>query len=136
MNRSLLLITALLLSACASDGTAENRRAERAAERLAEFDRTGEMTTCLSVRRIDSITALDEYNFLVRVGVNQYYLNEVSRCSGADDSFNRIQYELSNSLLCRNQIIRIVDNSANITVGSCGLGSFERLTKKVEEADE
>ena len=135
MNRSLLLTGLLALSACATAETAEHQVSEKAAKRLAEFDRTGEMTTCLNVSRINSITALDEYNFLVRVGANDYYLNEVSRCSGADRAFNRIQYEMSGSQLCRNQIIRIVDNSGGFTVGSCGLGSFEHLTEKLEETE-
>jgi len=135
MYRSLLFIGVLALSACASASTAERKTSERAAERLAEFDRTGEITNCLSSGQINSINALDEYNFLVRVGPNKYYLNEVSRCSGAASSFNRLQYTLHGSQLCRNEIILVVDNSSGFTVGSCGLGSFERLTKKVEKAE-
>lgn len=135
MSRSLLFTGVLALGACASASTAESKTSERAAERLAEFDRTGEVTNCLSTRQINSITALDDYHFLVRVGLNKYYLNEVSRCSGAASNFNRLQYNLHGSQLCRNEIIRVVDNSSGFTVGSCGLGGFERLTKKVEKAE-
>lgn len=135
MNRSLLFTGVLVFGVCASAATAGSKSSERAAERLAKFDRTGEMTKCMSTRRISSMTALDDNHFLVKVGPNKYYLNKVSRCSGAASNFNRIEYRLHGSQLCRNEIIRVVDNSSGMTVGSCGLGSFERLTKKVEEAE-
>ena len=103
----------------------------KVAEELAGFERTGETRNCLSLSRIDQIKPLDDHYFLVRVGVNDYYLNEVrGRCTGAGRFSNRLQYTTSLSQLCRNEIIRVVDNTSGFTVGSCGLGSFERLEKK------
>ncbi len=103
---------------------------EKVAARLAQFERTGEMESCLSPTRIRSMTALDDYRFLVTTSGGGTYLNEVSgRCSGAGDFGNRIQYELVGGQLCRNQIIRIVDNTNGFTVGSCGLSSFEKLAE-------
>jgi len=132
---SSMMVSAIAISACAtvvSDADA----ADKAAERLAEFDATGETTSCLNLRRIRSITPLDDKTFLVRVG-NEYYVNRVSgRCAGADSSFNRLQYTTSQSNLCRNQIVSVVDNSQGFTVGSCGLGDFERLEKKEPPAEE
>lgn len=133
MKNAMLAMAAILGAAgCAS--VEREEISAKAAERLAEFDRTGDMRTCLSLRSIDQIKPLDESHFLVRVGVNDYYLNEIpGRCSGADNSFNRLQYTTSLSQLCRSEIISIVDNTSGFTVGSCGLGSFERLEKKPKE---
>lgn len=120
-------------------GCASVERAEitpEAEERLADFERTGDTRTCLSLRAIDRIQPLDERHFLVRVGLNDYYLNEISgRCGGAGRLNNRIQYTTSLTQLCRNEIITIVDNTTGFTVGSCGLGSFERLVEKPEEEE-
>ena len=123
------LFSAAMVSACATTSPREEISAEAAA-RLAEFERTGEVETCLNIRSINQITALDERHFLVRVGVNQYYLNEIDgRCSGADRAGNRLQYSTSIGQLCRNEIIQVVDNLNGFTVGSCGLSAFEKLEK-------
>lgn len=129
MSRLLILIAAGLAAACATP--ASSRVDKAAAEKLAGFERTGETETCLNVTRINSIDAVDESTLLVRVGASEYYVSDLSgRCSGATNSFNRIQYTTSISQLCRNEILQIVDNSQGFTVGSCGMGSFEKLRKK------
>lgn len=126
---------ALAAASCASAGSSYEM-SESVAARLAEFEKTGETETCVNVRRINSITPLDERNFLVRVGVNDYYLNRPrNRCAGADRAFNRLQYKVSGSMLCRNEIVQVVDNSSGLTGGSCGLGVFEKL-EKINEGDE
>lgn len=123
---------ALIVASCASAGSTYEM-SESVAARLAEFEKTGETDTCLSIRRINSITPLDERNLLVRVGVNDYYLNRPrNRCAGADRVGNRLQYKISGGMLCRNEIIQVVDNSSGLTGGSCGLGVFEKLEKAVE----
>ncbi|GJL92946.1 hypothetical protein [Hyphococcus sp.] len=113
---------------------AKNEMSDKVAAKLAGFESTGETTSCLSTTQIRSINALDDWRFLVRANGGDYYLNEVSnRCSGAARGNNRLQYTMSGSQLCRNQIITIVDNSSGMTVGSCGLGSFEKLEKAPAE---
>lgn len=140
--RSVAIMTAAALfgaSACATAQADGAEISERAAERLAGFDATGETRTCLSTAQIRTIEALDARHFLVEVRGGQYYLNKTTgRCSGAGRGGNRLQYAISNSQLCRNQIIRVVDNSDGFTVGSCGLGSFETLEEipDDEAADE
>ncbi len=128
-------VLACASAACASTDSYE--MSEEAAARLAEFDRTGEYRSCLGLRQISQIKALDERTFLVRVGVNDYYLNQLSSsCTGADNSFNRLQYTTSQSQLCRNEIITVVDNTTGFTVGACGLNDFERLEPKVEDEEQ
>jgi Family of unknown function (DUF6491) len=127
-------VAAFAGAACASSGSYE--MSEKASERLAAFEPTGDHKTCLGLRQISQIKALDEHNFLVRVGVNKYYLNKVSgRCSGADRTFNRIQYTTTTGQICRNEIISVVDNSTGLINGSCSLGDFERLESKPDDAE-
>ncbi|MEM9494783.1 MAG: DUF6491 family protein [Pseudomonadota bacterium] len=131
------LVAPLALAACATAASGEAKMSERAAERLAEFERTGDRQTCLSLSAIRQITPLDERHFLVRTGVNNYYLNEISgRCSNAGRAGYRIQYTTSQSQLCRNEIITVVDNLNGFIAGSCGLSDFQRLEKVPETDDE
>lgn len=106
-----------------------------AAAKLAEYGRTGDVRSCINVRQISNIDAVDEKTLLIRTGVNDYYVSDLSsRCHGVTSSFNRIEYTTSTGQLCRNEILRIVDNSSGMLSGSCGMGSFERLEKKPVEA--
>jgi len=101
---------------------------------LAQYERTGETVTCLSVRRINQIRPLDDTRMLARVGAGQYYLNEVTRgCERARRTSTRLQYTTPTGRLCRNEIVQVIDNVSGIFVGSCSLGDFERLEKKPED---
>ena len=125
-------VSAFALSAGAfTQGAFADTRAEKAAKKLDRFERTGETTDCLAGSTIDDIDPITDELFLVRVGVNTYYLNEVSgSCNGASRSFSRLQYTTSTPQLCRLQIVSVYDNSSNFFVGSCSLGSFEKLKEK------
>lgn len=131
---SLALGATALIAACATTGSSYEM-SEEVAAKLAEFEKTGEVDNCVPLRNMN-INALDERNFLIRVGVNDYYLAELSSsCNGADRSFNRLQYETSLSQLCRGEIIRVIDNSSGFTVGSCGMSDVQKL-RKIEEPAE
>lgn len=118
-----------------SAGAIAGSEAERAAKKLDRFERTGETTDCLMGSTIDSIDPITDELFLVRVGVNTYYLNEVNgSCDGASSGFSRLQYTRSTPGLCRLQIVSVYDNGSNFFRGSCSLGSFEKLRPKPETA--
>lgn len=124
------MLAGLVWAAGCATSNAE-RINESAAAKLAEFDRTGETVTCISTTRIDSIQAVDEKTLLIKAGPNAYYVSDLkSRCSGATSGFNRFEYTTTTAQLCRNEIIRIVDNTTGFTSGSCGMGSLEKLVKK------
>lgn len=124
------------LSACATTASDRGELSEDAKARLAEFKKTGETRSCMNLTRIDQITPLSERHFLVRVGLNDYYLTETrNRCGGADRNTTRLQYRVTNNQLCQNEIIRVVDNTTGITQGSCGWGKYQRLEKKLEDDD-
>jgi hypothetical protein len=129
MLSRILFVGAALAAGCAT--AASEPVDEAAAEKLAEFARTGQTTTCLSVARISEIRAVDEKTLLIRSGVNEYYVSDLpSRCNGVTRNSTRIEYTTSTADLCRGEILRIVDNSAGFLTGSCGMGSFEKLAPK------
>ena len=126
---TMLCSAAVLGAGCATAASDPTDKA--AAAMLESFDRTGEVVTCINLARVNTITPVTESIFLIRVGASNYYVNEVSgRCRGATRGSTRLQYTTSLGQLCRNEIIRVVDNSGGFQTGSCGLGSFEKLTRK------
>lgn len=125
-------LAAALLAGCAT--TTSEPVNESAAARLAGLQRTGDKQTCLSLAQVGQITAVDEKTLLIRSGANNWYVSDLAtRCRGVVSSGNRIEYTTSLSQLCRNDILRIVDNVNGFLTGSCGMGSFERLAEKPAE---
>ncbi|MGY6533120.1 hypothetical protein [Glycocaulis sp.] len=109
---------------------------ERAAERLAQYQETGETRSCVSLSRVSSIVPLDDNHFLFEMRGGDVYLNRVSGgCNQASSSFTRIEYRVSGSQLCRNDIINVVDNSSGLWSGSCGLREFIGLERVPAEAE-
>ncbi|MEO1013607.1 MAG: hypothetical protein AAFX08_00310 [Pseudomonadota bacterium] len=130
---------AAFIAGCAT--APEERVNKRVAAQLEKFEPTGEERLCLPLRSIASINAATETKFLVRVGLNDYYLTETpGRCIGATLPLNRIQYIVPQNQLCANEIVTVVDNTTNIAGGSCGLGPFKELrlkeTKKETSTEE
>lgn len=123
-----LILAALAAAGCAT--TAGEPVNEGAAARLASLQRTGDKQTCLNLTLLNEITAVDERTLLIRSGANNWYVSDLgARCRGVVGRGNRIEYTTSQSQLCRNDILRIVDNANGFLTGSCGMGSFERLEK-------
>lgn len=102
---------------------------EAAAERLAQYERTGETRSCVNLSQVRSIRPLDDHHFLVEMSNRDMYLNVVrGRCQNAARSTTRLQYSVPSNQLCRGEIVNVVDNGPpNMQVGGCGLGNFERL---------
>jgi len=127
-----VLMLAALLAGCAT--TVNEPVNESAAKRLAGFERTGDKQNCLSLAVINEITAVDEKTLLIRSGANNWYVSDLAtRCRGVVNQANRLEYTTSLTQLCRNDILRIVDNVNGFLTGSCGMGSFERLAAKAPE---
>ena len=129
MMKNIVLISVLCAAGCAT--TSAEPVDEAAAATLAEYNRTGDVSTCLSITQVSEIRAVDEKTLLIRSGVSDYYVSDLSsRCNGATRNSTRFEYSTSTGQLCRNEIIRVVDNGGGFLTGSCGMGSFERLEKK------
>lgn len=127
-NAIIFLGAAMLLSAGAS---ASEQGGE---DPLAGFERTGEVSSCISARSAN-VTALDENRLLYRVGVNQYYLNELrGSCNNANRNFTRIESARAFPRACSGDIINIVGQTSGVLEGTCALGDFEKLVKKPKGA--
>lgn len=117
---------ALALGACGT--TSAPLSDDDIAEALPNYERTGETETCLSVVRIDEIDPVTDRLWLVETRGGEVYLNQVSPgCNGAASTFTYLSYEIPGTQLCRGEIIRVVEQTSDITRGSCGLGEYERL---------
>jgi hypothetical protein len=129
MNRVIMgLCVAAFLAPAASAAKSD------ASDPLEGFERTGEVTACLSARSAD-VTALDETRLLYRVGVNQYYLNEVrGRCNNADRNFTRLETARTLTSACSGDIVRVVSQTGGFLEGTCALGDFEKLVQKPKDA--
>ncbi len=96
----------------------------------AGYQKTGETEYCLSLTRVQNIKALGNKQFLVKARGGDVWLNETNgKCSGAEKGYNRLQYTTPTNSLCKGQIVRVVDNTSDFTVGSCSLGRFVKLEK-------
>ncbi len=133
MNRTFLgfVGAAAALAGCATYD--EPRVDERAQRILDGLERTGQVSGCIQVSRVEQIKPVTDSKFLVRTGVNQWYLSNMKgRCHGALRNQRRLEYNLSTPQLCSNQIVRVVDNLTGAVQGSCSFDRFERLEKKVD----
>lgn len=118
-----------------SGASIAKRASNAAAAKIASMQPSGETETCLPLRRITSISAADERTLLVRSGSDYYVNRPNSRCSGADNRSSRFEYTTTIGSLCRNDIVRVVENNSGILNGTCTLGVFEKLAP-AEKADE
>ena len=104
----------------------------KGSEILSKFKPTGERVRCLSLRQIDSMKFVEDSIILVETSGGDWYINQTSNdCNGARAN-KRIEYSTTIPALCRNEIIRVVDNGGGFMVGSCSLGDFERVVEAPE----
>lgn len=100
---------------------------DKAQEVLSKYEKTGETQTCLMLRSVRDTDALDDYTLLVEAG-GSIYLNELNgRCIGLARE-QRYTRQSPQARMCKGDIIQVVDFSG-ITLGSCSLGEFEKLTE-------
>jgi hypothetical protein len=134
MKRFLTIAVLALLAGSAAAADDVQSMPIATSEILSGYEPTGETVDCINVRQIISIKPISETAFLFKTGVNEYYLNETSgRCARATRMNTRVEYSMPETMLCRTQIIKIIDNGSGMFLGSCSLGSFEKLKKKAPE---
>lgn len=133
-----LLILMLMMVFVPAFALADNAKEDKLAKALEKYEKTGEVRRCLSLTRIDTSNAIDDYNILFEMKGNKAYLNTLPhRCSrlGFENSFG---YSLYSNQLCNVDLITVFDSSSNIPGPTCGLGKFVEYVKKPKEekADE
>lgn len=129
MNKLLIAAACGMVVAGAAAASGPREMSSQGSEIVSKFQTTGEFTTCLPLRSIDSMKIVDERLILVKANGGQYYFNQtLSGCAAGRRNY-RIQYSTSEPNLCRGQIVDVVDSSG-FPFGGCALGDFERVTEK------
>lgn len=104
----------------------------KGAEILAKYKPTGQIESCVLLRQIDQMTFVEDSIIMVKMNSGKRYFNQTSNdCNGARGN-RRIEYTVSTPTLCRNEIIRVVDNGSGMFMGSCALGDFEHVEARTE----
>jgi hypothetical protein len=81
------------------------------------------------VERVGAVSALDETALLVS-GDGAQFINALNEpCRGARDSRYRIAYATSDSSLCKNDVITLVDIETGQNIRTCRLADFEVVLK-------
>ena len=129
-KQSILAASIAVLSACAT-GADEEPVNQAGLDRLASLEPTGEIVNCLPSSFDRSTVAVTEKLFLLRVGVNKWYLTETGgRCDGATRSGVRYQYVIRGGRFCAKQLLEIVDSTSNFSLSACSLGPFREMRPK------
>ena len=126
------LTASLALGACA---TAQPENGAEEAYMPEGYALTGESRTCLSLRTIDEIDTVSDTAWVVTTNTRETFLTRVGRgCGSATRPFTYISYNVTGSQLCQSDIVRVIDQNTQSTVGSCGIGAFEELSPLPEDA--
>ena len=126
------LSAALLVAALATAVRADERElhSDKARERLAEFEYTGDSELCLTTYRIRDVDVLDDWTLLVEMYGRKYYVNHLPRRCPRLGFEERFSYTLRGlNQLCNTDIITVLHTDL-MPGASCGLGKFEELRKK------
>ena len=122
------LCAAGLIWASAGAASAEGGRA---AEVLANYEKTGETVSCLSLRQVRDTNPLDDHAILFEASGGAVYLNELNgRCAGLERE-RRFSYTTPQNRICKGDIISVTDSLGTFR-GSCSLGEFHKLSE-IEE---
>jgi hypothetical protein len=132
MKKLFLASACGLLAAGAASASGPREMSAQGSEAVSKFEQTGEFSTCLPIRSIDSMKILDERLILVKANGGQFYFNQTLSGCEANRRNYRLIYRTSEPTLCRGQIVDVVD-SAGVQFGGCSLGDFERVMKKPAE---
>ena len=96
---------------------------------------TGESRPCLPLRSIDDITPLNEDAWLVTTISRDAYVTYMNgSCQAALRPFTYLSYSVSGAQLCRGEIITVMDQGLNTSVGSCSIGEFQELSPLPDDA--
>ncbi len=124
---------ALALSFCLVGFTGTAISEETTAElpkQLAKYNLTGETRKCVRTVNISSSRPLDDRHMLFRMRNGDMYLNRLGRgCIGLKSN-GSYSYDNRIAELCNNEIISVIDTFNPASLGSCGLGNFEKLEPK------
>lgn len=104
-----------------------------ASMKLAEYEPTGASKTCVSSRQVKSMSFIDDRLILVEMNNGEQYVNRpAGKCKNTSRGNFRIEYMASASRICKGEIIKVVENTSHILMGTCSLGDFQEFEKPAD----
>lgn len=120
-----------------ADEKGEMTRSEKRLARVMEdYKATGETKSCVSLRFLRDSTIIDDQTIFFKGIGKTGYMNRLPHRCPRLASEERFMYSTSISMLCKMEIITVLDSFGR-QWGSCGLGEFEEMEKlsKAEKAE-
>lgn len=130
---ALFLPVTVWLALMTSSATAQDSQNEKLEKALADYQKTGEVENCVSVRDIRSTDVIDDQHILFKLRNGKAMLNELpSRCPRLA-SENRFSYNVTVGRLCNVDTVTVLFATPGFAGPTCGLGKFEVYEKKPDE---
>ncbi len=102
---------------------------------LAKYEITGETRRCVKTVNISRSDPLDDRHILFKLRNGDLYLNRLGKGCGGLRFNDAYSFDNRLSELCQNEIISVLDTFNSGTLGSCGLGKFEKLELKNQSTE-
>ena len=121
-----------------ADDDGEMTRAEKRLARVMEdYKPTGEVKSCIPLRFLRDSTIIDDKTIFFKGIGGKGYMNRLPHRCPRLASEERFMYSTSISMLCKMEIITVLDSFGR-QWGSCGLGEFEEMERlsKAEKAEQ
>lgn len=129
--RTVLLLTAMLASGCATTGEKKQPVALKDHPGLTGYTATGETKRCINVSSISVTTIFDDWTMLFRVH-GKYYVNRLPRkCSNLEFYHSYLHNSFAGDM-CKREIIYVIESN-NISPVPCYLGEFLVYTKNKKQ---
>jgi hypothetical protein len=127
MRPAAIILIAAAASACAASAATEPRtaKAETRLQKALAGKVAGAPVKCLPSYRSNDMTIIDDNTILYRDGRNRVYRNDPpGGCSPMGNPGYTLVTRPLTGQSCRGDIVRVVDLTSRMTVGSCSLGDF------------
>jgi hypothetical protein len=111
----------------------DDKKISKAEKRLAsiveKYQPTGVVKSCVSMRSLRNSRIIDDKTIFFKSIGKRAYINRLPRRCRRLAYEERFSYSTSIGLLCKNEIITVLDSMGS-ALNSCGLGQFEEWEKK------
>ncbi len=116
----------------AAQGASDGLEAEKPP--IPAWERTGEVTRCLSLYMIRNTTVVDDKTIIFVMRNGEKWLNELpNRCHGLKFE-DRFAYRVTLNQLCSTDVVTVIPSNG-IEGPSCGLGKFFKVVEPEDKAE-
>ena len=119
-------VAAICVASCetAPEQVTRTAAAQATYDKMLAGKTAGKAESCLSSRRANDMTVIDDDTILFKDGRTVYENKPLGTCLNLSNNSYALATRNVGPQLCRGDIANVVDTSAGITVGSCALGDF------------